>query len=254
MQAPDLPGFGRSPLAGRDAGLEANAELLSRLVDELDEPVILVGNSLGALLSMLVAADRPGDVAGLVLVAPLAPRPWLTPMDRNHALLFSAYCWPVIGEWTRDLWVRIHGPRGMVRSMFEVCCSSPSAVPTEVEEAALALAEERWEHDDDVHAFLAAYRSAWTFLLTARRFDRLAKAISSPTLVIHGAHDRLIPATATRRLHRLRPDWTFRMLDGVGHMPHVEDSQGFVRLVSGWLSENVRVETSSTRRLVLATG
>jgi pimeloyl-ACP methyl ester carboxylesterase len=248
VQVPDLPGFGRSPLAGRDTSLEANARLLSRFVGEIREPVILVGNSMGALLGMLVAADRPGDIAGLVLVAPPAPRPWLTPMDRQTSLLYSAYLWPGIGEWTRWFWVRLQGPNGMVRNVFEACCSEPSGVPTEVAEAALALAHERFSHDDDVHAFLAAYRSAWRFLFGASHFDRLVRSISAPTLVVHGTHDRLVPAIFTSRLHRLRPDWTFATLDGIGHMPHVEDAHGFVRLVNAWLLDHMKPTSDERRR------
>jgi pimeloyl-ACP methyl ester carboxylesterase len=246
--APDLPGFGRSPLEARDTGVEANAKLISRLVDELQEPVILVGHSLGALVTMLVAADRPSDIAGLVLVAPLAPRPWRAPLLQWNALLFSVYSWPVVGEWTRRQWVRLHGPQGMVRSVFEECCTVPAAVPRDVREAALAVADERWSHDDDVHAFLSAYRSALPYLLSGSRFDRLVRRISTPTLIIHGADDRLVPATAVRRCCRLRPDWTLAMLDGIGHMPHVEDASAFVRLVNAWHHDEPGAATSSRRQ------
>jgi pimeloyl-ACP methyl ester carboxylesterase len=252
VYVPDLPGFGRSPLAGRDASVTANARLLSRFVEELQEPAILVGNSMGALLTMLVADDRPDDVAGLVLVAPLAPRPWLMPMERDHALLFSAYCWPGIGEWTRRQWVSYHGPHGMVRSVFEECCTAPSAVPSEVEAAALAIADERASHDDDIHAFLAAYRSTLPYLLTAARLDRLVRRIRVPTFVIHGTHDKLVPAMATRRLRRVRPDWTYSLVDGVGHMPHVDDAPGFVRIVNDWLAENPHAAASDARGAVSA--
>jgi pimeloyl-ACP methyl ester carboxylesterase len=232
---PDLPGFGRSPLAGRDTGLHANAALLWRIVESLDRPVVLVGNSMGALLSMLVASEHRDEVSALVLVAPPAPRPLTAPMDARLALLFASYSVPLVGELTRGLWVRMHGPGGMVRSIFETTVSKPAAVPDDVHEAALELAHERWVHDDDVHAFLRAYRSTSRFLLDGRRYDTLVRSIETPALVMHGTKDRLVSRALVSRLEKLRPDWTFAALDGLGHMPHVEDASGFVRLVHAWL-------------------
>src|SRR5438876_7924663 len=57
--APDLPGFGRTPLAGRSARVRANVELLDRLLDAVaEDPAVLVGNSMGGLIAMMEAADR----------------------------------------------------------------------------------------------------------------------------------------------------------------------------------------------------
>jgi pimeloyl-ACP methyl ester carboxylesterase len=234
--APDLPGFGRTPLAGRDAGLEANARLIGRILDDLDQPAILVGHSMGALIAMLVSTDRPEKVSSLVLVTPPAPRPLRATFDTSLTLLFSAYCWPVLGEVTREIWVRATGPEGLVRHMFQVGCSSPSRVPTEVTRAALELARHREANGDDVHAFLAAYRSTWRFLANPFRFDRVVRSIAVPTLVIEGADDRLVPTIVTRRFRRLRQNWTFETLEGVGHMPHVELAAGFISKMTRWLN------------------
>src|SRR6266487_5983253 len=52
--APDLAGFGRSPLAGRSARVQANQRLLGRFIDEFAvDPVILVGNSMGGMIALL---------------------------------------------------------------------------------------------------------------------------------------------------------------------------------------------------------
>src|SRR5207249_7166719 len=103
--APDLAGFGRTPLAGRSAEVQANHALLDRVLDTIaDGPVILVGNSMGGLLAMLEAANRPDKVAALVLVGPAQPRPrglrgarpsWLEPAS---AAMFTAYAFPRVVE------------------------------------------------------------------------------------------------------------------------------------------------------------
>lgn len=56
--APDLAGFGRSPLAGRSARVQANQRLLGRFIDEFAvDPVILVGNSMGGMIALRVGPE-----------------------------------------------------------------------------------------------------------------------------------------------------------------------------------------------------
>ena len=75
--APEAPGHGfsqaRRPTEGLGDLLESVAEVLDR---ELDEPAILVGNSLGGAMAIRYAHRHPDKVAGLVLASPAgAPLP-----------------------------------------------------------------------------------------------------------------------------------------------------------------------------------
>src|SRR5688572_15482453 len=95
--APDLAGFGRTPLAGRSATVRANRALLARFVDAVaGEPVILVGNSMGGLISMIEAAERPHMVRGLVLVGPAQPLA-RGGVDALVTAAFAAYGLPLVG-------------------------------------------------------------------------------------------------------------------------------------------------------------
>src|SRR5688572_27076484 len=50
--APDLPGFGYTPPKGRSVTVQANAQWLDRFIAEvIGRPAILVGNSMGGLIS-----------------------------------------------------------------------------------------------------------------------------------------------------------------------------------------------------------
>src|ERR1035441_7605765 len=76
VYALDLPGFGRSPLAGRRSTIAANVDLLTRAITRLSRgPIVLMGNSMGGLLSMGVAARQPSLIDALVLVDPAVPAP-----------------------------------------------------------------------------------------------------------------------------------------------------------------------------------
>jgi lipase len=70
VAAPDLLGHGGSSWAAPwsiDANISAFAALLD---DEADAPVLVVGHSFGGTLAMHLAAARPDQVAGLLLLDP----------------------------------------------------------------------------------------------------------------------------------------------------------------------------------------
>src|SRR3954466_9259992 len=59
----DLPGFGRSEPGGRRATVEANVAVLRRFLAEVaGGPVVLVGNSMGGMISIFTAAEAPEAV------------------------------------------------------------------------------------------------------------------------------------------------------------------------------------------------
>src|SRR3712207_9481894 len=54
LLAIDLPGFGRSEPEGRTAGVAANVAVLHRFLTEVwGDPALLVGNSMGGMISIL---------------------------------------------------------------------------------------------------------------------------------------------------------------------------------------------------------
>ena len=68
----DRPGFGSSSDGGIVVRLSDQARLLSPLLSLTQEnnPVLLVGHSLGAPVAARIALDHPDEVAGLLLIAP----------------------------------------------------------------------------------------------------------------------------------------------------------------------------------------
>jgi pimeloyl-ACP methyl ester carboxylesterase len=60
-------------------------------------------------------------------------------------------------------------------------------------------------------------------------------SITTPTLIIQGALDRLVSLDAVRAVARARPDWTLEVYDDVGHVPQLEAPDRFAASVLGWL-------------------
>lgn len=76
IYAPDLRGHGLSPRFSAEELDAAPAVLLADLVqllDEIGEPAVLIGHSLGGLLALRAALVRPQQVSALVLEDPARP-------------------------------------------------------------------------------------------------------------------------------------------------------------------------------------
>lgn len=81
----DLPGQGQSPMPAPFSLGRAAQGLDRAIAASSDEPVLLVGHSLGGLLAAAEACDHPARVRGLVLVE-TALRPQVPAPDRRAAL------------------------------------------------------------------------------------------------------------------------------------------------------------------------
>lgn len=64
----DLPGFGASPEPAEVLGAEGYAHVLSPILDEVAEPIVILGHSFGGRIAVQLAVLRPDRVAALVLV------------------------------------------------------------------------------------------------------------------------------------------------------------------------------------------
>jgi pimeloyl-ACP methyl ester carboxylesterase len=61
--------------------------------------------------------------------------------------------------------------------------------------------------------------------------------IQSPTLIVHGASDGLIPPVYAEEFARLIPDARVQQIDQAGHLPMVEREDAFINAVERFLAE-----------------
>jgi pimeloyl-ACP methyl ester carboxylesterase len=141
---------------------------------------------------------------------------------------------PGLAEILLDRRARVLGPAGLVHETLSIVCADPSRVPSEVVDAHVQLMRERDRLGrQNGRAFLQASRSIGLRMADPRFWTQVAK-VRAPTLVIHGSLDRLIPVAAAKELVRRRPDWTLKILEGVGHVPMMETPDLFMQALNEW--------------------
>jgi pimeloyl-ACP methyl ester carboxylesterase len=218
----DLPGFGRSEPSGRRASVPANVEVLTRFLTEVaGAPAVLVGNSMGGMISILTAAQSPEAVTGVVLLDAAVPGPRGKP-DPLVTASFALYAIPMVGERFLRLRRLRQTPLARVRDLLRLCGVDPDALPAEVIDRSVTLLEERKDVEGMDKAFLAAARSLLRLLADPRRYRAAMSAVTAPVLLIQGERDRLVPVTAARDVAARNPGWRYVELAGVGHVPQLQ--------------------------------
>jgi len=244
----DLAGFGQTPLYRRSAAVGANADLVHAFIEKvIGEPVVLMGNSMGGHLAILVAADHGDSVAECILVDPAVPIPVAHVRRPPPAVLgvAAALSIPGLAELLFDRRVRELGPEKLVERSLALVSADPSRVDPKVVEAHVKLTRERGSlGPQNSRAFLQASRSIALRMADPRFWNRVRR-VKAPTLVIHGSRDEVIPVAAARELVKRRPDWTLRVLEGVGHVPMMEMPKEFLSVVNEWLADRIALEPAA---------
>jgi pimeloyl-ACP methyl ester carboxylesterase len=233
----DLAGFGRSPWSPGRARLSSNRALLGRFLKAISPaPVVLVGNSMGGMLSMLQAAHEPATVEALALICPaLLPAPPGS-IEREIVAFFSLGAIPVLGEALARRQQERVSPDKAVNQMLRLCGIDPRAVDPHVLHLHQELARERYRMPWAIPAFHEATRSLLGRLtLRSGEVQRAMRSVRAPTLLMQGLTDRLVPAETSRRAHQLCPAWTLDELPDQGHTPMLQDPDLFAQRLTSWL-------------------
>lgn len=233
--AVDLPGFGASRLGRGPATVAAYQTLVAALIDELGAAV-LMGNSMGGLVALGVAASQPGLVPALVLVGPALSAGGFSLKTVRGALPFVVPLLPGVGPRVIAARRRRLGAERHVAERLRSIVREPDRVPSEVRARMVEQARERMAYAEAPRAYSAAARSIFTGASAAWRAVR---EVATPTLAIHGARDSLVPVALVDRLRVVRPDWRYEVIDDAGHLPHLELPGRFVKVVTAWVEEKV---------------
>lgn len=197
----DLYGRGYSD---RPGGRQDRAFFLSQLRELLaregvEGDLTLIGYSMGGAISTAFAADHPGRVRRLVLLAPAGMG-----LGRSKMMRFIIDT-PVIGDWLMlALFPRIH------RKGLRAERNQPSAVP----DITLMQAEEL-DYRGFVPAVLASLRGVLS--TTTKAEHKALHAAGMPVLAIWGSADSVIPAASIGTLAEWSRKTEHEVIEGAGH-------------------------------------
>jgi malonyl-CoA O-methyltransferase len=232
----DLPGHGRSRWPEGAATLRDLARAVS---PHVPQGATVLGWSLGGMVALELARSRPGDLAALMLIATtpcfLAREDW--PAGMNPGVL-DGFAAGLAGDYRRTL-------------------SNFLALQTWGDEnATQALRSLRANLDAHGEPDPQALTAGLGILRTADLRDALS-AITIPTLVIAGEHDRITPVAAGRELASRLPSALFVEVPKAGHAPFLSHPETVRREVENFLefltppsasaSEDPRDTASSAR-------
>ncbi|GIW08628.1 MAG: alpha/beta hydrolase [Dehalococcoidia bacterium] len=203
----DFPGHGTSPARPGSLSVLDLADAIADAIDRLGLPPLnIIGNSLGAMTAVELAATYPDKVRRLVLVG--CPG-W---DGRARATMLAT-----AEERFRQA---IESPPATVESLAAIFTAPTERLVERVNEA------RRQSRDSLVQAGLAVYGH-----------DTLGRAFSirAPTLLLVGDRDIVLPEQ--QRFLRAIPDVGFALIENAGHYPQVDDPARFVQTVLTFLTE-----------------
>ena len=196
----DLPGHGRTEPGVGDASLRFMTDWLDEALDVFgvkEAPV--VGHSMGAKIALGFTRAHPERVLSLALISPAGiGADWH--QDQLDAFLSDTQRSDALAE-------QLVGPRGQALIPALSQSLRQAADPVRRESLARLLGQAR----------------AYGLALSPEGFDW--SQIRVPLTVLWGDHDRLIPLPEARRLP---PSAPVHLIEGAGHLPHMEASGAVV--------------------------
>jgi pimeloyl-ACP methyl ester carboxylesterase len=229
----DLLGFGGSDKPALNYTMELWEKLLKDFwTAHIQEPTIFVGNSIGALLSLMVLANHPHIAAGGVLIncaGGLSHRPH----ELNPPLRFvmGAFNKLVRSKLTgRALFNRVRQKPQIRRTLLQVY-RNPEAVTDE-------LVELLYQPSCDPGAY-QVFASVITAPPGPTPFQLLPK-VKHPLLVIWGADDPWTPISGAKIFQQASENGQpvqITPIPNAGHCPHDEIPEVVNDLILKWLPE-----------------
>ena len=195
VYAPDLPGFGRTPLAPEGTNIQTHVLYLKRFLDSLGYPrVTLVGNSLGGWIATRFAVEYPERVERLYLLNSAGLR-----RENMHS--------PYVEDRTE------------AKTSIKQMLGYSLPVPGFVLDALIRNAQ-----SPAYTGFIRGYDPR-------EELDAVLTDVEAPTTIIWGEDDNLLPMICAYDFHQGISNSELVILPRTGHMPQVQNPVKVARVI-----------------------
>ena len=209
VYVPSLPGFGQSARPDWIVSVRDLAAWVTWFVRDLGlpQPLPVVGFSLGGWIAAEIATVNASLFTKMVLVGAAGLQP-----EEGHV-------WDYFVHSSKE---------AFAQAFFD---------PAQAPEYARYYGD-AWTPDDEAQAERnreMAARLFWKPYMRSHTLPALLRGVATPTLVVWGREDAIIPLNACQRYVRAIPGATAKVLDRCGHMPEMEQPEAFAHAVLNFL-------------------
>jgi pimeloyl-ACP methyl ester carboxylesterase len=224
---PDLPGFGWSSAPPDGYTKERLADLLLRLLDEIEiDRVRYVGHDWGAFLGLLIGIREPRRLSHLFALS--IPHLWPSLRDRVNPIRFAAFAYQL------PLSTPIVGPQLMRRGLTRRILQAASAGFTDVD---IKIYESTMGSPAGAAATTSMYRSFLMKDLPRIALGRYRDAlVTVPTRLIVGERDPITRFNSLAGFEAHGPRMRVERVPGAGHFLPQERPRLIAERIRGSLS------------------
>lgn len=210
VYVPSLPGFGRSARPDWIVSVRDLAAWVTWFVRDLKlpQPLPVIGFSLGGWVAAEIATMNATLFSKMVLVGAAGLQP-----DEGQV-------WDYF----------VHGSREAFAQAF----CDPAKAPEYAQ-----YYDRAWTREEEAQAEQnreMAARLFWKPYMRSHTLAGLLRGVATPTLVVWGREDAIVPLDVCRRYVAAIPGATETILDRCGHLPEMEKPEAFVRAVLDFLA------------------
>lgn len=235
VYALDMLGFGASQKASTNYSVNLWVEQVYDFwLAFIRQPVILVGNSLGSLISLAAAAAHPDMVQGIVMMSLPDPSLELESIPKFlYPLVSGIKSIVALPLFVKPIFYFLRRP-GILRRGASFAYANSEAITDELIEILAGPPQDR----GSARAFTALFK-ATTSAEYSPNVKKILPNINIPILLIWGEKDKIIPPILASQFVKCNNNLQLLSLKNVGHCPHDECPEQVNQAILDWIEQSL---------------
>lgn len=234
VYALDMLGFGASTKAATTYNIELWVEQVYDFWKTfINQPVILIGNSIGSLISLVAAAIHPEMVKGVIMMS--------LPDPSIEQEMIPKVLQPIVGKVKsifasrivlKPLFYFIRRP-SVLKRWAGLAYVNPEAITDELIDILAGPPQDR----GSARAFRALFQGSMA-LNFSPSVKKILPSLNIPMLLIWGTKDKFVPPALASQFAGYNEKLQVLYLEDVGHCPHDESPEQVNQAILDWIMKN----------------